>query len=131
MHSWHLLVTITWNCLGCTLGVYIDNVMLTPHNVALTSQKSCQYKTSSPMGNGRSPWSQHNVWRHYNLRCSKSGNSELETVTSNQFKNIRYYASSSYLQILKRSELKLQRKPGESVVVRCSRAANSVVSDEI
>ena len=25
--------------------------------------------TSSPMGNDRSPWSQHNVCRHHNLRC--------------------------------------------------------------
>ena len=33
--------------------------------------------------------------------------------------------------LLRRSELKLQRKPGESVVFRCSRAANSVVSDGI
>ena len=32
---------------------------------------------------------------------------------------------------IKRSEKKLQRKPGESVVFRCSRAANSLVSDEI
>ena len=40
-------------------------------------------KTSSPMGNDRSAWSQHNVWRHHNLRCSKADNSELETVTRN------------------------------------------------
>ena len=40
-------------------------------------------KTSSPMGNDRSPWSQHNVWRHHNLRYSKADNSELETVTRN------------------------------------------------
>ena len=40
-------------------------------------------KTSSPMGNDRSSWSQHNVWRHHNLRCSKADNSELETVTKN------------------------------------------------
>ena len=40
-------------------------------------------KTSSPMGNDRSPWSQHNVWRHHNLRCSKADISELETVTRN------------------------------------------------
>ena len=39
--------------------------------------------TSSQMGNNRSPWSQHNVWRHQNLRCSKAENSELETVTRN------------------------------------------------
>ena len=56
------------------------------------------------MGNDRSPWSQHNVWRHNNLRCSKADNSEHETVTRNLFKNIRYYAGSSYLQVLKRSE---------------------------
>ena len=40
-------------------------------------------ETRSPMGNDRSPWSQHNVWRHHNLRCSKADNSELETVTRN------------------------------------------------
>ena len=56
------------------------------------------------MGNDRSPWSQHNVWRHKNLQCSKADNSELETVTRNLVKNIRYYAGSSYLQVLKRSE---------------------------
>ena len=38
-------------------------------------------KTSSPMDNDRSPWSQHNVWRHHNLRCPKADNSEHETVT--------------------------------------------------
>ena len=41
------------------------------------------YITSSPMGNDRSPLSQHNIWRHHNLRCSKADNSELETVTRN------------------------------------------------
>ena len=40
-------------------------------------------ETSSPMGNDRSPWIQHNVWRHHNLQCSKADNSELETVTRN------------------------------------------------
>ena len=40
-------------------------------------------ETSSPMGSYRSPWSQLNVWRHHNLRCSKADNSELETVTRN------------------------------------------------
>ena len=62
--------------------------------------------TSSPMGNDCSPWSQHNVWRHHNSRCSKADNSELETVTRINSKH-RYDASSSYLQVLKRSELKL------------------------
>ena len=59
------------------------------------------------MGNDRSPESQYHVWSHHNLRCSperKADNSELETVTRNQFKNIRYYASSSYLQALKIAE---------------------------
>ena len=27
------------------------------------------------MGNDRSQWSQHNVWRHHNLRCSRAVNS--------------------------------------------------------
>ena len=40
-------------------------------------------ETSSPMGNDRSPGSQHNVWLYHNLWCSKAGNSELETVTRN------------------------------------------------
>ena len=40
-------------------------------------------KTSSSMGNDRSPGNQHNVWRYHNLGCSKAGNSELETVTGN------------------------------------------------
>ena len=39
--------------------------------------------TSSPLGNDRSPKSQHNVWRHHDLRCSEAGNAELETVTRN------------------------------------------------
>ena len=54
------------------------------------------------MGNDRSPVSQHNLWRHHNLRCSKPDNSELERVTRNKFKNIIYYATSSYLQVLKK-----------------------------
>ena len=61
-------------------------------------------KTSSPMGNDRSPGGQHNVWRRHNLGCSKAGNSELETVIRNKFKHSRYYASSDYQQVLKRSE---------------------------
>ena len=32
---------------------------------------------------------------------------------------------------MKRSELKLQREPGETIFFSCSRAANSVVSDRI
>ena len=39
--------------------------------------------TSSPLDNDLSPESQHNVWRHHNLRCSEAGNSELVTVTRN------------------------------------------------
>ena len=45
--------------------------------------KPMYQETSSPMGNNRSPGSQHNVWRHHNLRWSKEGYSELETVTRN------------------------------------------------
>ena len=61
------------------------------------------------MGKDSSLGSQHNVWRYHNLRCSKEGNSELETVIRNyKFKNLRmlchYNASSVYLQVLKRSE---------------------------
>ena len=39
-----------------------------------------------------------------NLGCSKAGNSELEALIMNKFKHSRYYASSGYLQVLKRSE---------------------------
>ena len=83
------------------------------------------------MGNNPSPGSQHNVWRHHNLGCSKADNSELETVIRNKFKHSRYYASSGYLQVLKRSEQKLWREPGETIFFRCSRADNSIFSDEI
>ena len=74
------------------------------HYLAFQRPIKVYFKTSSPMGNDRSPWSQHNVWTHHNLRCSKADNSELETVTRNQFKNRRYYGGSSNLQVLKRSE---------------------------
>ena len=45
-------------------------------------QEICRvtFVTSSSMGNYRSPGSQHNLWRHHNLRCSEAGNSELEIV---------------------------------------------------
>ena len=45
-------------------------------------------KTSSPMGNDSSFGSQHNDWRHHYLRCSKAGNSELETVIRNNSNKI-------------------------------------------
>ena len=83
------------------------------------------------MGNNRSPGSQHEPWRHHSLQCTKAGNSEFETVTRNLFKNLRSYASSSYMKVLKRSEQKLQRKPDESIVFRRSMAAYYVVSDRI
>ena len=60
-----------------------------------------------------------------------AGNSELETVIKNKFKHSRYYASSVFLQVLKRNELKQQRKPGETIFFRCSKAANPVASDGI
>ena len=53
------------------------------------------------MGNDRSPGSQHNIWRHHILECSEAGNSELNTVTENEFKHSGFYASSGYLQVLK------------------------------
>ena len=68
--------------------------------------------TSSPMGNDRSPESRMNVRRHHYLQYSKAGNSELETVIRPKFNTI-HFASSAYLQVLKRSELKWGRKPGE------------------
>ena len=48
-------------------------------------KKNPYLKTSSPMGNDRSPESLHNVLRYHiiTLWCSKAGNSELETVTKN------------------------------------------------
>ena len=42
-------------------------------------------------------------------------NSELETVIRNKFNTQRYYDSSGYLQVHKWSELKLQRKPLETI----------------
>ena len=39
---------------------------LTEKNVEV--QDPSKRKTSSPMGNDHSPWSQHIVWRHHNLR---------------------------------------------------------------
>ena len=48
-----------------------------------------------------------------------------------QLSGIRYYTSSVYLQVFKRSKEKLQRKSGESIFFRYSRAANSLVSDGI
>ena len=59
------------------------------------------------------------------------GNSAHETVIRHKFKHSRYYASSGNLQVLKRSKLKLQRKFGETIFFRCSKAANPVVSGEI
>ena len=53
------------------------------------SGKFNKKKTSSPMSNDRSPGSQHNVWRHHNLWCSKTSYSELETVIKNIFKHSR------------------------------------------
>ena len=82
------------------------------------------------MGNDRSPGSQHNVWRHHNLLCSKAGKSELETVIRNIFLHSSYYARFGYLPVLKRYE-KMRRKPGETIFFICSRADKSIVSDEI
>ena len=73
------------------------------------------------MGNNRSPESQHNVWRHHILQCSKAGESGL-------ISNIRYYASSAYLQVLNESELKWQKKNLGKLYFRPSRAAYSIVS---
>ena len=83
------------------------------------------------MGNNRSLWSQHNVWRRHNLRCSKAGNSEVITMTRNLFKNIRYYASSSYLQVLKGLNKNCRETLMNVFVFKCSRAANSIVIEGI
>ena len=66
----------------------------------------------SPMGNDRSPESQHEVWRHHILQCSKAVTLNLRQ-RSGLNSNTRYYNSSAYLQVLKGSELKWPRKPGK------------------
>ena len=38
----------------------------------------------------------------------------------------RYYDSSGYLRVLIRSELKLQKKPGETIFFRCSKVLNQL-----
>ena len=58
-----------------------------------------------------------------------AGNSELEMVIRNKFQHSRYYTSSGYMQVRIGSELKLQSKPGENKLFRCSKAANPVASD--
>ena len=83
------------------------------------------------MENDRSPWSQHNVWRHLNLRYSKAGNSELETMTRSSFKIIRYYASSSYLKVLKGLNKKCRENLVNVLFSDAQSAANSMVSDMI
>ena len=50
---------------------------------------------------------------------------------SGQISNTRYYASSAYLQVLKRYELKWPKKVVGTFIFRPSRAANSIVSGGI
>ena len=61
-------------------------------------------ETSSPMGNARSPESQHNVCRHHILECSKAGHSELETVIRPKFKQKILCQFCLSASIKKRSE---------------------------
>ena len=72
--------------------------------------------------------SQHNVWRHHNLQCSKAGNYELETAIGPTFKHKILCQFCLSARLLKRSELKWQRKPGETIYYRPSRAAYFIVS---
>ena len=72
---------------GSSLFIY-TNMMFREKNVVRYNsfgEEKCDVysKTSSPMGDDRSPESQHNVWRYHNWWCWKAGNSELETVTRN------------------------------------------------
>ena len=61
--------------LNLTLATFLQSsVRLTPIKLRMRrtppcfiNEKEAHLKTSSPMGNDRSPWSQHNVWRHHNL----------------------------------------------------------------
>ena len=53
-------------------------------NVLVSYKSKDGQINKQPMGNDRSPGSKHIVWRHHNLRCSKAGNSELETVLHTQ-----------------------------------------------
>ena len=66
-----------------------------------------------------------------NLRCSKEGNSELETMTRNYFKNIRHYASFSYLQVLKGLNKNCRENQVNVLFFDAQRAPNSAVSDGI
>ena len=69
-----------WVCSGNTTVTncrQTGDTVMKSHTTITRHQRD---KTSSRMGNNRSPGSQHNVWRHHNLRCSKARHSELETV---------------------------------------------------
>ena len=49
-------------------------------NLEMWKRDTYEVRTSSPMGNDHSPESQHNVWKHHILGCTKAGNYELETA---------------------------------------------------
>ena len=59
-HNLHISVYNNWMCLRQFRGIYFDNVMLTLHNVTLTSKKPCQHnnKCDCRKTNGYRPkWS--------------------------------------------------------------------------
>ena len=62
------------------------------------------------MGNDRATESQHNIF--YNAQRQVTLNLKPRSVLNS---NTEYYASPAYLQVLKRSEVKLLRKPGETI----------------
>ena len=60
-----------------------------------------KHKTSSPMGNDRSPESKHNMFYNVQRQVTLDLKQRSGLISNN-----RYYACSAYLQVLKRSELK-------------------------
>ena len=91
---------------------------------------STHQQTSSPMGYDRSTCSQHNAWRHQNLRCSKVGNSKHETMTRKLIQKHKNYVSStcSYLQVLKTLNKICRENLVNVLFSDAQRAAHSVVS---
>ena len=82
---------------------YLYSIILT-NGHSLTKLTQIQHwKTSSPNGQRLLTWEPALCLEHHNLGGSKAGYSEFETVIRNKFKHSRYYASSGYLQVLKRS----------------------------
>ena len=68
------------------------------------------FQINSLMGNNPSPESQQYIF--YNAQRQVTLNLKQPSGLNS---NTRYYASSAYLQVLKRSELKWPRKPGKTI----------------